>query len=284
MTVVIPSVPPPADLHSPALHALLARLSPNNSPIDLAALKHALAIVAGQSLRGVTTPSTDLRPLKATLSIASQRPEMLTVDVVLNAIIAYPRHLGPVSQLISTYIDLNPTFMELLRGEVIPDLVTRLRSSASTHELSSATRIILSITRSHDALLGLVLSEADYILPALKDAYGKFGVGKNAIGARSDSLMLCHALSSAVQEKGGESKEALKRLMGDGVGTSRKVLVDGALRSDYEAVFERMQGVEEDELVTLAALRDEEAQGDPVSLRLTQPSALSLTDLSVYNT
>ena len=64
---------------------------------------------------------------------------------------------------------------------------------------------------------------------------------------------------------GGQSEEALKRLMGDvGASSGRKALVKASLREDYETVFDGRGRVGEWELSVLERMRDEDALSDPV--------------------
>ena len=106
--------------------------------------------------------------------------------------------------------------------------------------------------------MGLLLIEADYILPALRDSYARI----DGIRGKSDALLVCHALIKAVH--GGQSEEALKRLMGvTGTASKDKILVNAGLREDYEAFFEDGE-IGEGEITVLRRIRDEDAASDLV--------------------
>lgn len=230
---------------------------------DLTALGHAISILARLRLQHRTTH--DIQPLKLLLRRSETNAASFGMGLILNAVVAYPLHLKAISTIVTRVLADQPSFLDEIRREVIPSLVSRLRLSSSTPEMGSTIAVLLSVTRAHEELLGLALTEADYILPTLKEIYPKLGNGdKKCIRYRSDVLLLCHSLVTVLPGQ-GTSRDALKRLMGDGVGTSKKVLVDGALRSDYEAVFERKSGLGDEELANLADLRIDDTRADPVS-------------------
>lgn len=260
MAALIPTSLPPAELQDRALKALISNLNVDEPDISL--LKLILAITARQALSG--QPTSDVRPLQA-LSTLSFIPQDVSVEILLNAIISYPTNTGAVASFINTVVSRHPGVTESIRTEIIPDLVTRLRLSNASTVLASTARILLALVRSHEELFGVILSEADYILPALKDAYPKLGRDKAGLGAKSDMLLVCRSLIRAMGDTGGGGKEALKRLMDDQAGPSKRVLVEGGLRGDYEAIFERMTGLGDTEVVELRRLRDDEAKSDPVS-------------------
>jgi len=260
MAAPIPTSLPPAELQDRAMKALISKLNVDEPDISL--LKLILAITARQALSG--QPTSDVRPLQA-LSTLSFIPQDVSVEILLNAIISYPTNTGAVASFINTVVSRHPGVTESIRTEIIPDLVTRLRLSNASTVLASTARILLALVRSHEELFGVVLSEADYILPVLKDAYRKLGRDKASLGAKSDMLLVCRSLIRVMGDTGGGGKEALKRLMDDQAGPSKRVLVEGGLRGDYEAIFERMTGLGDTEVVELRRLRDDEAKSDPVS-------------------
>jgi hypothetical protein len=260
MTAPIPTTLPPVELQERAVKALLTRLSVEEPDISL--LKLILAITARQALSG--GPAADLRPLQALQNLPSI-PQDLSTEILFNAIISYPTHLVPIGSFIDNLVAQHPGLTESVRTEIIPDLVTRLRLSSSASILGSTAKVLLGLSRSHEELFGVVLSEADYILPALKDAYPKLDRDKAGLRAKSDMLLLCHSLIKVMGQGGGGGGEALKRLMDDQAGSSKRVLVEGGLRGDYEAIFERMTGLGDAEIIELRSIRDDEARKDPVS-------------------
>lgn len=262
MTLPVPSGLPPPDLHARALTALLARLDVAHP--DIPTLRATLALTARRSLQDGMVH--DVRPLQALNNIASDGQGEMPLDMVLNGIISYPTHLVAISSFVDLAITQHPALTETIRTEIIPDLVTRLRLSTASSDLGAASRILLTLSRAHDELLAVILAEADYVLPALKDAYQKLGGDKSGIRAKSDMLVFCDTLVRAMGAGGSARKEALKRLMSDSAGPSKQVLVNGTLRSDYEAVFERKAGLEEGQIDTLLQVQDDEARDDPVSV------------------
>ena len=140
---------------------------------------------------------------------------------------------------------------------MLPSLVSRLRRSPS----AQVVRILHLLLRAHEEVLGLLLTEADHLLAALRESYPKL----DGIRAKSDVLLVCEGLVRAVQ--GGQSGEALKRLMGEvGPDSEKRVLVDAGLREDYDAVFEGGRGIAlgDGEMGELRRMKEEEAAGDPV--------------------
>jgi hypothetical protein len=262
MAIAVPTSPPPLALQSKALPALLARLDVSNpNHPDLGLVKVILAITARQALTGRLV--TDVRPLQALASSASLTGA--TADVLLHLVISYPTHLRAITPLVGRILESNSDLLKTIRTEVIPDIVTRLRLSNSPSDLRTALKILLALLRAHEELLGVVLSEADYIIPALRDAYPKLGKDMTGLRAKSDALLLCHALVQVLPAAAG--REALKRLMesGNGAGPSKRALVSAGLRADYEAIFERMSGLGDAEVDALKRIKEDEAASLPVS-------------------
>lgn len=265
MTATLPSSSPPASLYLRALPLLLFHLndpSIHSSPSALLKLlepifhilSHAQPHPPKQSSSSTISLLSSTIPLAALLHLSLLSPSSITLPILISSIIAYPNHTTTISTILTSVIEAQPNLLDAIRTEVIPPLVTRLRLSPSP----IVVRILHLLQRAHEEILGLLLIEADYILPALRDSYPKL----NSIRAKSDTLLVCHALVQAVQ--GGQSGEALKRLMRDaGSGSRKKNLVDGGLREDYEAVFEGGR-IEDEEVVVLRRMRDEDASSDPV--------------------
>ena len=260
MAIALPASTPPAALQSKALPALWARL--DTSQPDLAVVKLILGITARQALAG--QPPTDVRPLQAIS--ASTLLDDVSLDVLIHLITSYPTHLRVVTPLVGRILTNNPGLLNAVRTEVIPDLVTRLRLSNSPSSLATALKILLALVRAHEELLGVMLSEADYVVPALRDTYPKLGTDKTGLRAKSDALLLCHSLVQIMPASSG--REALKRLMesGNGAGPSKRALLNAGLRADYEAVFERMSGLGDAEVDVLQRVKENEAASQPVSV------------------
>ncbi|ORX36173.1 hypothetical protein BD324DRAFT_528654 [Kockovaella imperatae] len=237
----IPSSTPPA-------RVIPAILKHATGKSGIALLACALRAISRQALDGVQAP---LEGLQTVLQISTSTPEALTSEILLSSIIAYPLHRKAINELVGRV--LTPNILEEFRGEILPSLVTRLQLCHG-QDLCKVIRIILLIIRSHDDLLGLALEEATYVIPALRTAYQSL----DGLEGQSDTLILCHELVSAVQ---GESKDALKRLMGGG--HSKQLLLGQTLREDYEALFERAAPLPDGLVSRLDAMRDARAAEDP---------------------
>lgn len=268
MAIKVPSTPPSSRLHRRALPLLISKLndpSIHSSPSELLdLLQSTLQILSHAQLNPPKSGSPLLSstiPLEALLHLSLLSPSSISLPPLVSAIIAYPNHPDTISTIISSALKSQPTLLDAIRTEIVPNLVTRLRLSPSP----PIVRVLHLLLRSHEEILGVLLSEADYILPALHDSYTRL----TSIRAKSDALLVCHALVQAVQ--GGQSGEALKRLMRDsGSSSGRKVLVDTGLSEDYEAIFGGKEGIEDGELGVLRRMRDEEVASDPACLCVTQ--------------
>ncbi|ORY21467.1 hypothetical protein BCR39DRAFT_553549 [Naematelia encephala] len=261
MTADLPSSPPPLALQARALPLLLHRLSDPDISSDastaLPYLKASLNILASAQLQPKVQATSPATPLDVLIRVAQATPSLVDTPLVLDAIIAYPLHQVAVAHLIDLVLPAQPELLQTFRGDVLPHLVTRLRLSSSLHEKTSVVRILLAMIRAHEELLGLFLSEADYLVPALRDVYKSL----EDISAKSDLLVICHTLVSALM--GDESKEAIKRLMSGDAKVGTKCLVNANLQHDYEAIFEGKSSIGGDELGVLKALQEEQASLNP---------------------
>ena len=260
----------PSKRHDPEdLGVMLEKTSLPPASTDIVSLSRMLEAISRLrlSFRKYDAP---LRPLLDLLSLSKSDPAKITTDILLAGIISYPAHTPAVGRLVDRLSESGHLdhMLEQVRAEVLPSLVTRLRL-ASTEIIASTLQVLLCLVRAHQELLGLVLSEADYILPALQDAYSKLSDDlhdpRASLAAKNDALLFCHELLTSVHGQ-AQSMEALKKLMGDGAGSSRRVLVEGDLRGDYEAIFECGDGLADEELAVLESIRAEDLAQDPVSL------------------
>lgn len=233
---------------------------------DLDLLQVILSLLTRQEIQNGHV--ADVRPLQALRALQSDQKQWSGVkdvpNLLLDMIIAYPTHIEAMTPIIDSILSSCPSILDTIRTEILPELVTRIRLSDSTPDLAVSVRVILSLVRAHDELLGVLLSEADYVLPAFRDAYPKISRDKSGLSVKSDMLVVCHTLIQVMGASGGG--EAMKRLMSDSAGSSKRPLVDGTLRSDYEAVFERLAGVQQEEIDVLKAAQEERARSDPVSV------------------
>ena len=194
-------------------------------------------------------------PLEALLHLSILSPRSLNLPLLISGIIAYPGYPQTISIILDAVIKDDPKLLDSIRTEIIPTLISRLRLSPSFH----VVHVLHLLIRANEKILGIILTEADYVLPGLRDSYNKLG----GIKGKSESLLVCHALLQSVQ--GGSSKEALMRLMGESTVSSSKksVLIDLGLKDDYEAIFEGKASIGDNEVRLLQRLRDE-AIYDPV--------------------
>jgi hypothetical protein len=176
MSTDLPSRPLPAHLASRALPALLAKLRPL-SPSHLSfshslrGALHALALTRLHEPLRAAPPHSDV-PLKLLLEVSqSGPPEILDLATVVDAALAYPTHPAQLSTLWGRAISHDPTLTDTVRTEILPSLIERLRLSPSAGTIRMVTYSLLTLSRAHEELLALLLSEADFIVPALKDAY-----------------------------------------------------------------------------------------------------------------
>ena len=266
MRSTLPSSSPSPALRLRALPVLISHLndpSIYSSPsLVVQTLQQTLQILSFSQLHSPTHISSPLltstTPLSALLHLSTLSPSTIPLPLLIEAIIAYPHHTSTISKILSYTLDSQPNLLDTIRTEVIPALVTRLRLSPSRQ----VVRMLHLLLRSHEEILGLLLIEADYILPALRDSYARI----DGIRGKSDALLVCHVLIKAVH--GGQSGEALKRLMGAvGTASKNKVLVDAGLREDYEAFFEEGE-IGKGEIAVLKRIRDEDAASDLVGLYL----------------
>lgn len=265
MTRTLPSTSPQPHLHLRALPLLISRLNdPSTHPSPsslLQALQPTLHILAQCQLHPSKASAShqpllsSTIPLSALLHLSTLSPHSLTLPLCRDAIIAYPAHTTTISTILTSAFTSQPTLLDDLRTQVLPSLVTRLRLSPS----AQVVRVLHLLLRSHEEIVGLLLTESDYLLPALRDSYPQL----RDVRGKSDALHVCHALVRAV--RGGQSGEALKRLMGE-TGGSRRILVSDGLREDYECCFEGRGRIGDGEMGELRRLRDEEAASDPVGI------------------
>lgn len=262
MSTDLPSRPLPAHLASRALPALLAKLRPL-SPSHLSfshslrGALHALALTRLHEPLRAAPPHSDV-PLKLLLEVSqSGPPEILDLATVVDAALAYPTHPAQLSTLWGRAISHDPTLTDTVRTEILPSLIERLRLSPSAGTIRMVTYSLLTLSRAHEELLALLLSEADFIVPALKDAYAALPqVPRNEeeVRAKEGTILLCKAIQDAMGEI---AKEGLLRLMGQSIADDLERLGSGTTDQDFVSALKRS--------------RDEAARSDPVSLRPLLP-------------
>ncbi|RSH90085.1 hypothetical protein EHS25_001418 [Saitozyma podzolica] len=254
MSTDLPSRPLPAHLASRALPALLAKLRPL-SPSHLSfshslrGALHALALTRLHEPLRAAPPHSDV-PLKLLLEVSqSGPPEILDLATVVDAALAYPTHPAQLSTLWGRAISHDPTLTDTVRTEILPSLIERLRLSPSAGTIRMVTYSLLTLSRAHEELLALLLSEADFIVPALKDAYAALPqVPRNEeeVRAKEGTILLCKAIQDAMGEI---AKEGLLRLMGQSIADDLERLGSGTTDQDFVSALKRS--------------RDEAARSDP---------------------
>ncbi|GFZ48978.1 hypothetical protein JCM24511_06727 [Saitozyma sp. JCM 24511] len=254
MSADLPSRPLPAHLASRALPALLAKLrplSPSHPSFShsLRGALHALALTRLHEPLRAAPPHSDV-PLKLLLEISqSGAPEILDLATVVDAALAYPTHPAQLSTLWRRAIDHDPTLIDAVRTEIFPSLIERLRLSPQAGTLRMVTYSLLALSRAHEELLALLLSEADFMVPALKDAYAVLPPiprNEDEVRAKEGTLLLCKAIQDAMGEI---AKEGLLRLMGQSIWEELERLGSGTT----DNVF----------ISALKISRDEAARSDP---------------------
>jgi hypothetical protein len=255
---------PPLSLRSQVLSHALQRLRQNGPS---SSTLHADLIIALRLL--IASSSRELLPLSIVLYL-DNRGDNLPLPILLYTTLAYPRH--PLGALWDNQLNRQAELEDAIRADVIPGLVSRLRLAPSLATLQAAAHTMLVLSRANESLLALILSEADYILPALRTAYD--GLGEGGVKVKMDVLALCMALMGAVQSEG--VKGGLRRLMGGEV-----------LEAGDTGLFDQSLGlavrsleagrVDENAKSALREVRDEDARLDPVSTESDE------ADLSAFN-
>ncbi|WVQ97494.1 hypothetical protein IAU59_004608 [Kwoniella sp. CBS 9459] len=286
----IPSTPPPPSLYPKLLPYLISQLStapPASTALPL--LRTSLHILAWVTLSA--DPSSPLIPgarstipLRALLDISSAQPSLLKVPILLDGIIAYPLHQSTINDILSRSFDANADSIEIIRIDVIPSLVNRLKSTAAK-DIAVASKIFLSVVRAHDELLALALEDSEDLFKALAKAYGTLNQAQDnlKIRAKSDILMICEELIGRVGH--GASEEAIISFMGPASG-SGDLLGNGSLRDDWDKLFgPSIDALSEDVKGVLVEQRDQQARQDPRVQSLLQlfpllPPHLLFTALS----
>lgn len=312
-TSALPAGQPPAVLNEQVLPILLRRLarahrppsssakegaSPDTSLLDT--LQKTARILATDALRYGRLAKSSIVPLEIALQIssasASARPEPfnLPLPVLLDLTAAYPSHRNAISKLwshafsapSSTWTPVNPSASEtqpdlgdIIQTQLIPPLVSKLNLSPSLSDIGIVAGLLLVLARAHEELLAVLLSEADYVLPALRSAYSAPGAqaDKATLRVKQTTLLFCAELFGAVQ---GESvKEGLMRLVaGPMASPELGVASDGGARGFLRTntLGEDLQywlgtaktgggAVDAEVQMVLEEIRDDEARSDPVS-------------------
>lgn len=209
----------------------------------------------------------------------------LDTPILLDTILAYPDYPNSLHDLLSrVFASPASTFLDDIRSIIIPSLVERLNLHPGAPSLWVASTTIWSLLRAHEELLALLLSEADFLIPALRDAYSAISSAGGAEGGDADGeailakasvLMIVRALEGSV---GGMAKEGMRRLIhgppgllgAEGAGKGGSFLLVNTLGQDFDllssSVFsgEGGGGVSEGVMEVLEGMRDTVARGDPV--------------------
>jgi hypothetical protein len=205
-------------------------------------------------------PHSDV-PFKLLLEASQLGPEILDLPTLVDVTLAYPTHPAQLSTLWGRAIDHDPTLTDTIRTDILPSLIERLRLSPQAGTIRIVTYSLLTLSRAHEELLALLLSEADFIVPALKDAYAvlpQFPRNEDEVRAKEGTLLLCKAIQDAMGEV---AKEGLLRLMGQSIAEELERLGSGTIDEDFVSAVKRS--------------RDDAARSDPVSLRLLPSSRRS---------
>lgn len=273
MALTLPASPPPPSLRARAIPFLLSRLS-STPPSDPSAVLSVLvpllrALSTSLSSSAESTPPP-LLPLHALLHLGSapfspsSTTPRLPLQALLDALVLYPLHGRALSLVADRLLASDPTALETIRTDLLPALVSRLYLTPAPAPAGVRTlvRLLHGLAGTHEELLALVLSEADYVVPALKAVFealdlpapgdvGSAGLDvKERILARQEVLMFSHEV---VRAAGPIGIDAVMGLMGSGKLREAydEVFVVGRLEADAQAVIRQ----EQDEAASLDPVR-----------------------------
>ncbi|OCF59307.1 hypothetical protein L486_03810 [Kwoniella mangroviensis CBS 10435] len=303
MTVNLPISLPPPSLYPKLLPHLISQLShsaPSSS--TLSALRSILHIIASITLSspssGNIPQAKSTIPLQHLLELSTSHPGLIKASLLLDAIIAYPLYLTTINEILTNAFDSNGDLVEVFRIDIIPSLINRLNQgnannngNKSIDDISQSTKILLSIIRSHDELLALVLEDSENVIKSLSKAYSTIPTTSSNAGVRvkSDILMICKELLDSVPSGHDTVEETMIAFMGEMSGFKGEGEVMGVgsrLRDDWEALFERdEEGLSKEVKEVLMKERDERAKEDRrvqhlLQLFPTLPPHLLLSALS----
>lgn len=275
---------PPLALRPKVLLHVLHRLRQHgpSSPTLFTDLTIALRL-----LIALTSSTRDLLPLTIVLYL-NNRGDNLPLPILLYTTLAYPHHHPALSALWDAQLDRQVELEDAIRAQVIPGLVSRLQLAPGLGTLNAAAQTLLTMSRASESLLALVLSEADYVLPALRAVYDGLdkekgsssggdngrekGKGKESARVKGDVLALCMALLGAVQSEG--VKSGLRRLISAGAaGTGASGAGVGAAIENAGLFEQSLSGavanlekgrVDEGSKRLMQDIRDEHARDDHV--------------------
>ncbi|WWD00088.1 hypothetical protein V866_006996 [Kwoniella sp. B9012] len=308
MTVNLPTTLPPPSLYPKLLPHLISQLShspPSSSTLPaLRSILHIIAYITLSSPSSGNIPQAKSTiPLQHLSELSTSHPGLIKASLLLDAIIAYPLYLTTINEVLTNAFDSNGDLVEVFRIDIIPSLINRLNLGNTNNngnkcvdDISKSTKILLSIIRSHDELLALVLEDSENLIKSLSKAYSTISTTTNSnersatrVRVKSDILMICKELLDSVPSGHDTVEETMIAFMGEL--TERKaqgeVMGDGSkLRDDWEALFERdEEGLSKEVKEVLVKERDERAKEDRrvqhlLQLFPTLPPHLLLSALS----
>lgn len=174
----------------------------------------------------------------------------------------------------------------LIQTEFLPTIISKLQQKPSVADVTICSTMLLGLIRAHEELLAILLSEADYVIPALRTAYTVLsgatstdevegGLKKEAVRAKESILLFCAELVRAVRsESVREGLRGLAQVPG-GMKVSEKMsgfLGKNSMGEDlgvylaFELGSEKVEGgIDGSISQVLEQIADDDARGDPVS-------------------
>lgn len=288
MAVAVPTTPLPPSMADKALPVLLKRLHASPSSPSLALIStalRALAIVFGPSASAPPAGPVPVIPLQALQGAVSSDVAKIPIELLLDATVVYINYSEYLQTIWTDVLAGRPEMLEQLRSEVIPGMIERLRLSPFSKSLFVFAHTVRALSRAHEELFGLTLSEADAVVPALRDGYSALSTPASAkaneeasdsdshVRAREAVLVLLKEMADAL---GPSADEGLKRLLRDPsgkdlgrTGGQEASLHLGAgrpasLLDDYRLAFEARR-IDDQTRIVLQSQKEAATKADPVN-------------------
>ena len=268
MAVTLPTSAPPVEAADRIVPFLLAQLPGTPSIESLAILGPLVHLLAELALSSKSSSPPTL-PLDHLLSLALSDPALITIELLIDTLIAYAPYRSAVIQFLAPLLATHTDGLK----ECLTELTAHLSADdgSDLSHTARAIRTLLCLSRAHDEVLAMCLEEAATLLPSLAAAYGRLPQSFEGavVRVKNDALGVVRGLLSRVE---GGTRDVLTDLLGPpdkevGEAGEGRVLRSNGLRGDYEALFVRRE-MKEGVRRMLEGIR-EEVPEDPVSLAFT---------------
>lgn len=285
MAVAVPVTPLPPSMADKALPVLLKRLQASSSLALLSTALRALAVVYGPSAISSASGPVPTLPLHVLLRSVSSEAAKIPIELLLDATVVYINYSNNLRAIWTDVLEARPEILEQLRSQILPGMIERLRLSPSSKSLVIFAQTLRALSRAHEELFGLILSEAEAVVPALRDGYSSLATSASAkagrelddgdrhMRAKEAVLVLMKEMADAL---GPSADEGLKRLLRDPAGRNTgqhggtdpslnlRADTQPSLLYDYRAAFEA-GCVDDQTRATLQSQKEAAAKADPVS-------------------